>query len=123
MKTKLPRQEFQDALTAMATLTGGRTTKPILSCGTARAEGETLELSATDGEAALKVRMPALVVSQPGQAIVPADRLLSIIRELSDFEVRLAADARYCDIVGSSSKFKSFVQNPGHFPPIPGVED
>jgi len=30
MKTRLPRQEFLDALSAVATVTGGRTTKPIL---------------------------------------------------------------------------------------------
>ncbi|MBU0641108.1 MAG: DNA polymerase III subunit beta [Planctomycetes bacterium] len=123
MKTTLPRQDFQDALSAISTVTGGRTTKPILSCVKLRVAGEAAELSATDGEAALRTGVPCLTVDEPGELVVSADRMLSIVRELSDVEISLDADDRHCIIRGEGSEFKVFVLNPADFPPIPQFDD
>lgn len=123
MKTRLPRQEFLDALTAIAAVTSGRTTRPILGCVRLATEGERVELSATDGEASLRLGVGSFTVSEPGEAIVPADRLLSIIRELPDAEIRLEADERYCTIRGEGSEFKIFVQSPADFPPVPVFDE
>jgi DNA polymerase-3 subunit beta len=123
MKTRLPRQEFLDALTAAATVTGGRTTKPILGCVKVATEAEAIELSATDGEVALRVGVGSFSVEEPGEAVVPADRLLSIIREMPDAEIRLDCDPRYCVVRGAGSEFKIFVQPAADFPAIPTFED
>ncbi len=123
MKTILPRQEFQDALNAVATLTGGRTTRPILGCVKLNAAGEQVELSATDGEAGLRLSVPALSIEKEGEIVVPADRLLPIIRELEDVEISLESDERYCIIKGEGSEFHIFVMDPVDFPPLPEFED
>lgn len=123
MKTRLPRQEFQGALTAIHTLTGGRTTKPILGCVKLVADGERLELCATDGEAALRLSIDGPAVDEPGAAVVAADRLLAIVRELADAEIELHADERQCVIRGEGSEFKLHVQNPQDFPPLPEFTD
>ena len=122
MKTKLPRQEFQDALTAIAAVTGGRTTKPILGCVRLVADGERLALAGTDGEAALRVSIVTISIGEPGEVVVPADRLLGIVRELDDVELTLESDDRSCVIRGDGSEFKIFVMNPADFPPIPDFE-
>jgi DNA polymerase-3 subunit beta len=119
MKTRLPRQEFQDALTAINNLTGGRTTKPVLACAKLQVEGDGLELCATDGEAALRWRISGLAVVEPGTAVVGAERLLGIVRELGDAELMLEADERQCLLHGAGSEFKLYVQNPADFPPVP----
>lgn len=119
MKTRLPRQEFLDALTAVAAITGGRTTKPILGCVKITTEADAVELSATDGEAALRLGVGSFAVDSPGEAVVPADRLLNIVRELPDAEIRLEADDRYCVVRGAGSEFKIFVFPAADFPAIP----
>jgi DNA polymerase-3 subunit beta len=123
MKAILPRQDLQEALNAVATLTGGRTARPILGCVKLGAEGDRLELSATDGEAGLRLRVPALTVEQPGELVVPADRLLPIVRELADVEISLESDERYCTIRGEGSEFRIFVMDAADFPPVAEFDD
>lgn len=119
MKIRLPRQEFQEALSAVHTLTTGRTTKPVFESVLLRTEGERLELCGTDGEAALRVSVVTLATEQPGQALVKADRLFQIVRELDDVEIVLESTDRGCTLQGHGSEFKLFVQNPEDFPPVP----
>lgn len=119
MKTRLQRQELLEALTAISSLTGGRTTKPILSCGKLSTKDDALEVCATDGEAALRLAIPALAVERPGETVVVADRLLGIVRELADVELTLEADERHCVIRATGGTFKIYVQNPADFPPVP----
>lgn len=123
MKTVLPRQDFQDALGAVAALAGGRTTRPILSCVRLEAEGEHLGLSATDGEAGLRLGVGALSVERSGEVVVPAERLLAIVREMGDVEISLEADERYCTIRGEGSEFRIFVMDVADFPPVAEFED
>jgi DNA polymerase-3 subunit beta len=123
MKAVLPRQDLQDVLQAAVSVAGGRTTKPILSCVKLDAAGEAVECHATDGEVALRLSIPALTLEQPGAAVVPAERLLSIVREMPDVEVAIAIDDRHCSIKGQGSAFRIFVQNPADFPPVPRFED
>ncbi len=118
MKTLLPRHDFQEALQAVASLTGGRTTKPILSCVKLVAEKDTLHLSATDGEAALRLSIPALSVDEPGEAVVPVDRLLGIVRELGDIEIALETADPHCTIKGAGRNFRIFMMNVADFPPV-----
>lgn len=123
MKTRLPRGEFLDALTAVAAITGGRTTKPILSCVKVTAEGEDVELSATDGEAALRMGVGSFSVQEAGSAVVSADRLLGIIREMPDAEIQLETDNAHCVVRGQGSEFKIFVHPAADFPAIPAFDD
>lgn len=123
MKTILPRHDFLDALQAVSNLTGGRTTKPILACVKLVACEDFLELSATDGEAALRLRVPTLSVEQPGESVVSADRLLGIVREMADVELSLEVDDRHCIIRGEGSNFRIFVMPPADFPPVPQFDD
>jgi DNA polymerase-3 subunit beta len=123
MKAILPRQEFQEALSAVATLTGGRTTKEILRCVRLSAEQDRLELGATDGEVALRLSVPGVSVGAVGQTVLAAERLLAIVRELADVELSLEADEKYCVIRGEGSEFRVFVAAAADFPPLPSFEE
>ncbi|MFH1557161.1 MAG: DNA polymerase III subunit beta, partial [Pseudomonadota bacterium] len=122
MKAVLPRTSFLDALHAAASLTGGRTTNPILSCVKLATVDDSVEISATDGEAALRLRVPALAVEQPGETVVSADRLLNIVREMTDVEIQIEVDDRHFAIRGAGSSFRIFVKAVADFPPVPTVE-
>lgn len=123
MKTILPRHDFQEALSAVATLTGGRTTRDILKSVKLRAFDDQLEVCATDGEAGLRLIIPALSVDKPGEVVLRADRLIAIVREMEDVEISLEADDRYCTIRGEGSEIRLFVMDAADFPPVPDFED
>ncbi|MFO0837206.1 MAG: DNA polymerase III subunit beta [Phycisphaerae bacterium] len=123
MKTILPRIAFVEALSAAANLTGSRTTKPILACVKLVAAGKTLEVHSTDGEAGLRIVVRGVAIEQPGQAVIPAERLLRIVREMMDAEIRLEAQERQCTIRGAGSEFRIFVMNASDFPPVASFDD
>ena len=123
MKVRLPRQEFQEALAAVNSLIGSRTTKPILACVRLSVQGETLELIASDGEATIRSSIKEVVVDEPGVAVLGAERLLSIVRELVDVEIVLEVDERQCVIRAEGSEFRLFVQNVADCPPVPEFGD
>ena len=122
MNTRLPRQELHDALTAISSLVSARTTKPILACVQLTVQDDSVELCATDGEAGLRLSIPALAVEERGAAVVGVDRLVGIVRELPDAELTLQTDESHCLIRGHASEFKLFVQNAADFPPVPTFE-
>ena len=123
MKARLPRQEFLDALTAAVAVAGGRTTKPILGCVKITTEGDAVQLSATDGEAALRLGVGSFSVAEGGEAVIPAERLLGIVREMPDAEIQLDADDKYCVVRGEGSEFKIFVFPAADFPDVPSFGD
>ena len=122
MKAILPRQDFQDALNAIATVTGGRPTRPVLSCVKLSADKDQLELCATDGEIGLRLNVPTLSTGQAGEVVVRAEQLLKIIRELGDVETTLESDDRYCTVRGEGSEFRIFTMDAADFPPLPVFE-
>ncbi len=123
MKTRVPRQEFLDALTAIATVATARTPKPILA-GVLLAVGDgAVHLTGTDGETSLRVIVSALTVDKPGRTVVSAERLLSIVREMPDVELLLTSDDRHLTVRGAGSELKIFVQNPDDFPPTPEPDE
>ena len=123
MKITLPRLDFVDALNAIMAIVGGRTAKPILGCVRLATEGDVLELGGTDGEASLRLAIRALSVTEPGETAIPADRLLSITREMPDAEIVIEADQRACTVRGVGSKFKIFTFPPADFPALPSFTD
>lgn len=123
MKAILPRQELLEALQACSTLTSGRTTKPVLSHVKLDVRKDALELSATDGEAALRMGVTVLKVEKPGVAVVPADRLLGIVREMSDVEIAIEAGERDFVISEQSSKFRIYSMSAADFAPVPDFDD
>lgn len=119
MKLTLPRQPFQDALAAACSVISTRTPKEIFRCVRLLATEGGLRLSATDGETALQTTVEPVEARGSGQAVVAADRLLGIIRELADVEVVLEAAEQFCTIRAEGSEFKVFVADPADFPPVP----
>ena len=62
-------------------------------------------------------------VERSGEVVVPAERLLAIVREMGDVEISLEADERYCTICGEGSEFRIFVMDVVDFPPVADFED
>jgi DNA polymerase III subunit beta len=101
----------------------GRTTKPILSSIKAIADEDRLTLMATDLEIGIRYELRGVTVQEAGEAILPVDRLVSILRESLDADISLDADERRCRVNTSTSEYEMPAENPADFPDIPIFSD
>ncbi len=99
-----------------------RTPKPVLQCVKLAAEGNELTISGTDLEVAIRYRDPQVEVSEPGEMLVPADKLRDIVRESVDDTLSIESAAEMAEVKGEDSVFKIYTQATEAFPPVPGYE-
>ncbi len=89
MEIRVEAKPLMAELNLALSIVETKATIPILSNLLLRAEGDFLELAATDLEVTLRTRCPAEVI-QPGAVTVPARKLGSIVRAFSGEEVPLS---------------------------------
>ncbi len=99
-----------------------RTPKPILSSIKMIAEGNQLTLIGTDLEVGIRFSVAAVQIDTPGEAIVPVNRLSSILRETRDNEITLDADERRCLLTSASAEYEMPGDDPAAFPDVPAFE-
>jgi len=135
MKVNFNTAALGDALGLLTSVVPSRTPKPILQCVQITAEAKqardpgskeaplgTARICATDLEVAMNYTVCEVQVEQPGEVIVPADRLAAIVRESADEVLALQASNGTCEIRGSDSHFTIYGHEPGQFPPVAGFE-
>lgn len=116
------RAALADVLNAALGVVASRTTKDILKCVRLTTVADALLVSATDLEVALRARVDQVDVRKPGDLLLPADKLGSIVRESVDETLTLEGDAQVCHIRGGDSHFEIYGQDPREFPPVPDLE-
>jgi DNA polymerase-3 subunit beta len=100
-----------------------RTTKPILMNIKAIAADDGLTLMATDLEIGIRYDLRGVRVEESGEAILPAARLVSILRESPDEELTVDGDERRCRVTTSVSEYEMPSEDPADFPDIPTFEE
>ncbi|TAL06192.1 MAG: DNA polymerase III subunit beta, partial [Verrucomicrobia bacterium] len=100
-----------------------RTTLPILSNVLLRAEGNSLELTATDLDVTVSCAVEAKV-AKAGSSTVPVKKLFGIARELSGIEIDLEVDEKnVCSVRSGSSFYKIHGLSAEEFPPLPKFKE
>jgi DNA polymerase III subunit beta len=122
MKVICNRGALLDALTVAGNVVAARTPKPALQCVKLSAENNELTVSATDLEVAIRYRDSHVEIGQPGEILVPADKLREIVRESIDDTLSIHAEGEMAHIKGQDSHFKIYTQSVDAFPPVPGYE-
>lgn len=122
MKVICNRGALLEALTVTGSVVASRTPKPALQCVKLAAEGNELTVSATDLEVAIRYRDNQVEVSEPGEVLVPADRLRDIVRESVDDTLSIESAAEMVQVKGQDSLFKIYTQPVDGFPPVPGYD-
>ncbi len=99
--------------------------KPILKNLKAVAADGRCTLIATDQEVGIRLDVQGLTIQEPGEAILPAAKLIAILREARDKELSIEADAKECMIRGTSSplEFEMPGEDPSLFPDFPTFTD
>lgn len=122
MKVICNRGALLDAVSLTGTVANPRSPKPALGCIKLTAGEDRLTLAATDLEVAIRYSDTQVQVEQPGETLIPVDKLRDIIRESTDDTLALSLEGDQVHIKGHDSHFKIFTQNPADFPAVPDFE-
>jgi len=122
MKIICNRAALLEAIMVAGNAVAGRTPKPVLQCIKISAEGQKLTVSATDLEVAIRYSEEQAQIDEPGEALVPADRLRDIIRESTDDTLNLSIEGEMMHIRGQDAHYKIYTQKAADFPPVPDFE-
>lgn len=118
MKVVCDRAAVLDALGMASSVVAGRSPSRILQCVKLVAESDTLTVLATDSEIAVRIGVPQVDVQEAGEGLVPADKLVQIVRASEDATLTLTIQKQTLHIKGADSHFKVLGFDPREFPPI-----
>ena len=121
MKVNCDRAALLEALNLASGVVVSRTPKPVLLCVKLEAANGTLALAATDLEAALHIQVEQVEVHEDGTAVIPADKLLAIVRESADPTITIETEGESAHLKGTDSHFKIFGHTPDEFPNVPAA--
>lgn len=122
MKFKIEKNVLLEGLQRVQNVVSLRSTLPILSNVLLSAKKDSLTLTTTDLDISVQCTIKAQS-SKTGATTLPARRLVSIIRELSDANVDIDVDDKdVATIRSGSSEMKLFGLTEDEFPPMPKAE-
>jgi DNA polymerase III subunit beta len=119
MRADCDRESFLSACQLVSAAVSSRDVKPILRNFKIIAEGDRCTLMATDLELGIRFDVQNLIIQEPGEAILPAARLIAILREARDARLNIEADSSACVVRGASLEFEMPGEDPSQFPDIP----
>lgn len=122
MKINFNRAALAEALGLLTSIVPSRTPKPILRCVKITAGEKDIRICATDLEVGINYSIAGVQVEEPGEIVLPADRLSAIVRESADEILSLEAAEGTCEIKGSDSHFTIYGHDAGQFPKVPDFE-
>src|SRR5690606_21781499 len=93
-----------------------RSPKPVLTGVLLRAESGELELTATDLELSIRVKLPNVEVKSPGAWVAPYAVLTAIVGASADPTLKLSQDKGTLVLAGADSQFKLFGWPAPHYP-------
>jgi DNA polymerase III subunit beta len=123
VKAHCHREGLLSAFQLASVAIPARDVKPILRNIKAVAEADRCTLMATDLELGIRLEVRGLKVEEPGEAMLPAARVLAILRESQTEEITLDADAAGCVVSGPGMEFEMPGEDPAHFPDLPTFTD
>lgn len=123
MKLTITKEKLINGLQAVQNVVNTKTTLPILTNVLLRADGDRLELTATDLDVTVCSNVEAQVM-QPGATTVPVKRLFGIVRELGSPEIELEVDEKnMCSVRSGPSFYRINGLSADEFPPMPKFKE
>jgi DNA polymerase-3 subunit beta len=119
MKVRCHREGLLSAFQLASVAVPARDLKPILRNLKTIAEADRCTLLATDLELGIRLEVRGIRVEEPGAALLPAGRVLAILRESADEELSIEANEQTCLVRGQLNEFEMGGEDPGDFPDVP----
>ncbi len=118
MKVICDRAALLDAVNLCTGVVVSRTPTPVLQCMKLSAADGLLTLAATDLEVGLRLGIEQIEIEQPGEALIPADKLAQIVRACDDPTLTLETEDNAMHIRGENSHFKIYGYDPKEAPQV-----
>jgi DNA polymerase III subunit beta len=122
MKLLCSRQALQEALGLVGSVVSARSPKEILKSVRLSCDQNGLFVEGTDLEVAARAVVNQVEVTEPGEALLPADRVGQLIRESPHESLAIETSELSCVIRGEDEEYKIVGQDPQDFPPIAPFE-
>ena len=122
MKVICDRGALSETLALVGGVVVARSPKPALACVKLTADAERLTLEATDMEVSLRVATARVEVVEAGEALIPCDKIIQIVKESHDPTLSIDVDAEAAHVRGEDSHFKVFIQRVSDFPAMAQFE-
>ncbi len=124
MRVICDRAALLEGINLVSGAVAARTPRPQLQCVRIQAVkaggANELILSATDAEVALRLSISKVDVQEPGETLIPADKIRQIVSaEDNEPTLTLETEGEALHIRGKDAHFKVFGYPAGEFPPIP----
>src|SRR4051812_41853435 len=119
MRALCSREGLLSACQLVSAAVPSRDVKPILKNLKAVAGDGRCTLMATDLEVGIRLDVQGLVIQESGEAILPAKKLIDILREARDESLTIEADPSQCVVRGPSLEFEMPSEDPAQFPDFP----
>jgi DNA polymerase-3 subunit beta len=120
MRFTVPTSALLEAASYASTVVATKSPKRILECVALRASRKGgVEIEATDLDVALRLKLSDAKVEEEGTAVVPAARLVSVLREVGQKEVTLVGSEGRLEIDTPDCHFRLNGDDPAQFPVLP----
>ena len=120
MRVTLPTTALLEAVGHAASVAAAKSPKPVLECIALRADRTTgLRLEATDLDVGIRIHVGQADVTEEGDLIVPATRLLGVVREVGEDEVTLGEEDGSLVLSTGRSLFRVRGEDPEAFVDLP----
>ena len=121
MRFTITRENLQQGLAAVGASIPTRTTLPVLSNILIEAGPEGVQMSGTDLDIAVTLRVPA-EVEEPGAITVPAKKLQELARELPEAPARITTTGERFELACGKATFRLNGMPRDEFPTFPEVD-
>jgi DNA polymerase-3 subunit beta len=123
MKATCHREGLLAACQLVSVAVPSRDVKPVLRNIKAVVDGDRCTLVATDTEVGVRMEVRGVKAEEPGEALLPAARVVSILRESTDEELTIEAGPDACTLRGALNEFEMPGEDPGIFPDFPAFAE
>ncbi len=119
MKVRCVREPLLAALQSAQAVVPARSPKPVLSNVKLEADRDSAEISATDLEVGIRIRIEGVETSAPGAVLLPSARLAAIVRESPAGTVfDIHTDGTATIVKAPRSEFRLPAEDPLEFPAV-----
>ncbi len=123
MQLTCDRVQFSAAFQTAASAVPARTPKDVLRNVYMHLNGNSVQLVGTDQEVAIRCNVDGVTTSSSGEALLPTNRVSSILRELQDDSFEVLVEEQSLTLKAAASQFKLSSEDPRDFPPVPEFGD
>lgn len=123
MKIVCHREGLLSACQLASVAVASKDVKPVLRNIKAIADSDRCTLMATDLELGIRLEVRGMKVEEPGEALLPTGRLISILRESTDEEMTIEAGPDACVVKGDTNEFDMPGEDTSAFPDVPAFAE